>query len=149
MGGWHEKERTTCVEEQENSDVGGKLAACIWIYHQAVTCNGRRKREAYKDQKRNSVIEAMNWSRSTVLPGHKWASDLSLIMHQQDILQTLKFDIDVPRVVQCGLLWFFRKLVTEGRMVEKYCLVVNVAQGTAFKFHTSETFSPRRFLLPA
>ena len=66
------------------------------------------------------MIEAMNWSRSTVLLGHKWASDLSSIMHQQDILQTLKFDIDVPRVVQCGLLWFFRKLVTEGRMVEKY-----------------------------
>ena len=78
VGGWHEREGTTYVGESEDSDIGGTLAACIWILSKAVLYNGRKNMEEFRDRKRNSVIEAVNWSCSRVLPSHEVVSGFCL-----------------------------------------------------------------------
>ena len=82
----------------------GKLAACMWNNTQAAICNGQPNIEEFRNQNMNSVIEAVNWSYSRVLPNRKWVSEISLMMHEHDILERLKLDVDVPCVVQWGLL---------------------------------------------
>ena len=40
------------------SGMGGKyLAACVWIYSTAETCNGHRNMDKIRNLKRNSLIE--------------------------------------------------------------------------------------------
>ena len=87
-------------EELECSEVGGTLAACTWTYSQAVKCNGQKEHGRFRGQKTNSVIEAVNWSCSNVLPNHVWVSEFSLVLHEQVIPKRMKFDMDVPCIVQ-------------------------------------------------
>ena len=46
------------------------------------------------------MIEAIKWSCNKVLPNHEWCSEFSLMIHEHDILERLKFDFDVPCTVQ-------------------------------------------------
>ena len=73
-------------------------------------------------------------------------------MYEHDILQRLKFHIEVLRIVPWCHLWYsaltrtHSELVIEGRRLVRCSVVKNVALEAAIKFPTSETHSPRRFL---
>ena len=104
-----------------------------------MVCNGQENMSEFRDKKRNSVMEAVNWSCSRVLANHEWVSEFYLIMREHDIHETLKFEIDVPCIVQWCLLWYSTlaranaELVHEGRMAEMCSRVIDVALQSPFK----------------
>ena len=65
-----------------NQELGGQLAACLWIYTRAVICNSHKNMDDFRDKKRNSVVEAV----SRVVPDHQWVSESSALMHEHDVL---------------------------------------------------------------
>ena len=65
-----------------NQELGGQLAACLWIYTRGVICNGHKNMDDFRDKKRNSVVEAV----SRVVPDHQWVSEFSVLMHEHDVL---------------------------------------------------------------
>ena len=98
--GWSEEGWAMNHGEPDSSGVGGKLAACMWPCAKAVTSNGQRNMECFRNQMRNSVIDAVNRSRRKEKPNPGWVSEFPVMMHGHDILERLMFDIDVPCVVQ-------------------------------------------------
>ena len=145
VNGWSEEGWAMKDGESDTCGIGGKLAACMWIYTKAAICDGQRNSEEFWNQKRNSVIEAVNWSCSRVLLNHESSSEFFLMMHEYDILERLKFDIAVPCIVHWAS--FGIPLQQGGRKLETCSSVENVALEPALQFATSKTFSPRRFLL--
>ena len=98
------------------------MAACMWIFTNAVICNGQRKMVVFRNWKRKQ-------SMVRVLPNHEWVSEFVLIVHQHDIQYKLKFDIDVHCIVPFWYSAFTRansELVNEGPMLETYSLVFGV-----------------------
>ena len=63
-----------------NQELGGQLAACLWICTRAAICNGHKNMDG--DKKRNSVVEAV----SRDVPDHQWVSEFSALMHEHDVL---------------------------------------------------------------
>ena len=87
----------------------------------------------FRHQKKKSVLEAVHWSCSRVLPNHVWISEFSLTMHEDDILERLNASTKENL-----------ELVNERRMPETY-----VALEAAFNIPTLKTHSPKLFLLTA
>ena len=57
IGGWIEGGST-----EGGSQIGGRLAASIWIYTRAVTFNGQTYMDGFRNQKMYSILEAINWT---------------------------------------------------------------------------------------
>ena len=66
--GWNVKGWAMDDEEPDNMDIGGHLAACLWIHTNAVMCNGLNNLDEFRVKKRNSVSEAVKLAWSRVLP---------------------------------------------------------------------------------
>ena len=48
--------RTNHVRRRaRDTEVGGKLEACLWVYAKTVICNGQRNTEAFRDPRRNCM----------------------------------------------------------------------------------------------
>ena len=50
-----------CVWEQERTWVGSLFAACMWIYTEAVLCNGRQPPENDLQRRVLAIMEIVNW----------------------------------------------------------------------------------------
>ena len=76
---------------------------CLWIYTKAEICNGQKNMGEFRDKKRNSVIQAAKLEQRIVEP-RAGVSDTTMLKHEHDVLQKLKFDTDVPCTVQWAFL---------------------------------------------
>ena len=93
--------------EDEESWVGSKFAACMWIYTKEALTGGQildLEQEEYLKKRMMSIMLCTNW----VCAGtHEWVSSRTIIQQEKEILSmALRSKIEVPCVVQWGLLWF-------------------------------------------
>ena len=72
IAGWDEEGRFDGKDRYDGSHTGGRLAARIWIYSKVLLCNGRRSN--LRDQKRDAVVEAINWAWRDAEDNHDWVS---------------------------------------------------------------------------
>ena len=63
--------------------------------------------------------------------GHEWVTEPNVLWKENDILEALSYDIDVPCPLQWGFLWFSapldRKFANNGTKVDKFRDTVNKA----------------------
>ena len=81
--GWNE------AAGSDDAEMGGSGAA---------TRNGQRNVVEFRNWKKNTMMEAVSWPCLNVLPNHErvFLKFTSMTMIERDILERLKFDIDVP-----------------------------------------------------
>ena len=63
--------------------------------------------DGFRNQKRNSFMEAINWVCARTQHKHDWTSDFSSVLQESTMMAALSYDIDVRCEVQWGLLWYF------------------------------------------
>ena len=76
-------------ERREGSQMGGRLAACIWVHSKSLTGDGQRHMEIFRGRERESSVEADIWDCATVQDDHDWVSEYSLAMHGTENLGEL------------------------------------------------------------
>ena len=64
--GMEEGGRIERDERREGSQMGGRLAACIWVHSKSLTGNGQRHLEIFWARERESFVEADNWDCAIV-----------------------------------------------------------------------------------
>ena len=52
-----------------------------------------------------AIKESVSWVCDNALEDHEWVTEFTISMHEE-VLVALNYVIDVPCVVQWGLLWF-------------------------------------------
>ena len=83
---------------EERKKVGSLCAASLWIYTEAVLCNGRHQPEEDLQWRLLAIMESANWVREDAFnEEHEWVT--------QDII--LECLVRIPCVIQWALLWFF------------------------------------------
>ena len=79
----------------------------MWIYTKAVLYDDQEPTQEYLRRRLLSIMESVSWVCEEATEGHEWVSELITISLQENkILVALNYEIDVPCVVQWGLLWF-------------------------------------------
>ena len=81
--------------------VGSKFAACMWTYTQAVLCDGHRRPPQDLRQKHRMIMECVSWVCEDFLWEDEWVTEPDVLWKENDILQALNYDLDVP----CPLQW--------------------------------------------
>ena len=96
--------------EDEESWVGSKFAACMWIYTKEALTGGQildRVQEEYLRKRIKSIMLCTNWVCAGAFVDHEWVSSRTIFQAGGRILSmALDFKIDVLCVVQGSLLWF-------------------------------------------
>ena len=123
--GWNEEEL-----------VGSNFVACMWIYTKTVLCDGRRSDKPLDLESIPGIIVA---SVTGVTEGslweHEWITDTNVTLKENDILEALDYEIDVPCPLQWRVLWLSaptnlnRKFVNNGTKVEKFIERRNAGMG--------------------
>ena len=88
--GWNEEEW-----------VGSKFAACMWIYTKAVLCDGHRRPPQDLRQMFDIIMECLSCLCEAALWKHEWVTEPNVLRKENDILEALNYDLDVP----CPLQW--------------------------------------------
>ena len=82
--------------------VGSKFAASMWIYTEAVLCDGRRRDPPLDLQPiLRIIVESVSWVTEDVLWEHEWITETNVTLKENDILQAINCNIEVP----CPLQW--------------------------------------------
>ena len=129
------------VWEDEESWVGSKFAACMWICTKALA-GGQildREQEEYLRKLIKSIMLCTNWVCAGAFVNHEWVTSRTIFQQEEEILSmALDFKIDVPCVVQWSLLWFsaptdlnrilgtelkFQKSTTKSSVVQSWTLL--------------------------
>ena len=92
--------------ENEEKWVVSKFAASMWIYTKTVLCDGQASTQDFLRRRLLSIVESVNWVCEESFEEHEWVSEHTISMQEEEILEGLDFGIDVPCVVQWGMLWF-------------------------------------------
>ena len=72
--------------EDEESRVGSKFAACMWIYTREALTGGQmldRKQEEYLRKRIMSVMLCTNWVCAGAFVDHVWASSRTIIQQEE------------------------------------------------------------------
>ena len=129
---------------EEESWVGSKFAASMWIYTKAVICNGQNNMQGYRVQKIRSIMEAVNDGFvmhspcDDALDDHVWVPELTISCQEAKILEALQYDLANPCMVQWSMLWFSaptnlnRRFLNDGVILEKYNEAIYLAFRRAF-----------------
>ena len=73
----------------------------------AVLCDGRGRGPPLDlRQTLKIIMESASWVTEDFLWEHEWVTETNVVLKENDILEALKYDIDVPCPLQWGLLWF-------------------------------------------
>ena len=138
----------------EEKCLGSKFASSMWIYTKAVLCDGCGRGPPLDLKPLISIImESVSCVIEDILWEHEWVTEPSVLLKENDILEALNYDIDVPCPVQWGLLWFSaqtnlnRKFVNNGTKVAKIRERVNNAIELTFIITFDEVHTPRACLL--
>ena len=75
--------------------------------------------EAFRDQTKNSIMEAVNRDCPSVQENHDWISEFFLAVQDNQILGKLNHDIDVQCILQWRLLWCSGAQRFEQRFAER------------------------------
>ena len=92
---------------EEETWVGSRFAACMWIYTKAVLGDGQENTQEYLRRQIRSIMEGVNLVCDDALEDHEWVSELNISIQETEVLVALNYDIEVPFVVQWRMLWFF------------------------------------------
>ena len=118
---------------EEESWVGSRFAASIWIYTKAVICNGQNNMQDHWLQLFRSIMEAVNWVCDDALDDRVWVSELTISCQERKVLKTLQYDLADLCIVQWGMLWFSaptnlnRRFLNDRVIREKYNEAINLA----------------------
>ena len=127
-----------CGLEKEETWVGSPFSACVWIYTKAVLCDEQEIHGGILQAKEVLHHESVNWVREEAFEGHEWVSELTISRMEEHALVDLEYDIDIPCVVQWGLLWFSassrlnRNFDANGAKIVMFHEVTNLAIKAAF-----------------
>ena len=86
--------------EEEEQWVGSNFAACMWIYTKAVLSDGQESTQECLKRRMLSTMESVIWICEEAFEGHEWVSELTISMHEEEVLVYLDYEFDVPCVVQ-------------------------------------------------
>ena len=90
---------------EEESSVGPRFAASVWICTKAVMCNGQDNMQEYRLLKFRSTMEAVSWVCDDALDDYVWVSGLTISCREAKVLEALQYDLANPCIVQwvcCG-----------------------------------------------
>ena len=87
----------------EEKWVGSKFAECLWIYTQAVLCDGHRRPPQDLRQMLVIITECVSWVCEDALCEHEWVMEPNVLWKENDILEALNYD----RFLLCPLQWDF------------------------------------------
>ena len=79
-------------------------------------------------------------------------TELNVLRKENELLEALKYDLDVPCSLQCGLLWFSspsrlnRKFPNDGTKKARYHEAVNMAIEITFTAPFEGLHTPRTYL---
>ena len=129
VGGW-----------SDEKSIGPKFAVCVRIYTKAVC-------------KKNVVVnrlfgESKIWETEVCLWEHEWITDTDVTLKENEKLEALNYEIEVPCPLQWGLLWFSaptnlnQKFMNNGTNIEKFRNIVNHAIELSCKFVFERTHTP-------
>ena len=90
----------------EEQWVGSKFAARMWIFTNAVMCDGRGRPPQDLRQMLRIIMECVRWATEDFLWEHEWITEPNVLWKENDMLGVLNYDIDVPCPLQWGILWF-------------------------------------------
>ena len=98
------------VWEDEESWVGSKFAACMWICTKDALTRGQildKEQEEYLKKRIMSIMLCTNWVCAGTFVDHEWVSSRTNIQQEEEISSmALEYKIEVPCVVHWSLLWF-------------------------------------------
>ena len=104
-----------------------KFAACMRIYTKPV-CNKKCRGEPSLDLDFAQPIvgESVTWVTEVCLWEHEWVMDTTVTLKENEILEALNYEIELPCPLQWGLLWFSaptsltHKFMNNGQKIEKF-----------------------------
>ena len=94
VGGWNEE-----------GWVGSKFPACMWLYTEAVLCDGRGRPPQDLRQMLQIIKECVLWVSEDFLWEHESVTEANFLWKENDILEALNYYIDAPCPLQgvfCG-----------------------------------------------
>ena len=140
--GWNEKEWA-----------GSRFVACMWIYTNAVMCDGQEPTQEEMMRNLSTIMESASWVCEDALRDNEWVTEHNVILKENENLEALNYDLDVPCVIQWGLLWFSspsrlkQTFTNNGTEVAKYHEAVNMAIEATFTTPFEGLHTPRTCLL--
>ena len=79
-------------------------------------CDGQKSTQEYLRQKLLSIMESVSWVCDDVLENHESVSKLTGSMPENVVLVVLNYNIDVPCVVQWGIVVVLVAFATESKI---------------------------------
>ena len=137
----------------EEKWVGSSFAACMWNYSKAVLCDGQGPTREELRRKLSTIMESVSWVCKDSLRDHEWVTERNVILKENEILEALNYDLDVPCVIQWGLLKFSspsrlnQTFTNSGTKLAKYHEAVNMAIEATFTMPFEGLHTPRTCLL--
>ena len=79
----------------------------VWICTKAVLCDGRRRDPPLDLESILGIsVERVTWVTEGSLWEHEWIMDTNVTLKENDKLEALDYEIDVPCQLQWGMMWF-------------------------------------------
>ena len=78
----------------------------MWIYTKAVLFDGQGPTQENLRRKLSTIMKSGSWVCEDAMEDDKCVTEFAVPLKANEILMALKYDIDVPCVIQWGLLWF-------------------------------------------
>ena len=82
-------------KEEEEKWVGSRFAATL-----KTCCDGQESTQEYLRRRLLSIMESVTWVCEDALEDHKWVSEFTISMQENEVLVAVNYEIDVPCVVQ-------------------------------------------------
>ena len=93
------------------------------------------------------IVESVTWLTEGSLCEHEWITDTTVTLKENEILEALNYEFDVPCLLQWGLSWFSapinHKFVSTRTKIEKYRKIVNRTITLMCNFAVDGTHTPR------
>ena len=125
----------------------------MWIYTEAVLCDGQGLTQENLRLKLSTITESASWVCEDAIEDREWVTELAVTLKESEILMAPKYDTDVPCVIQWGLLWFSspsrlnQRLTNNGTNFAKYHEAVNMSIGATSALSFRRLHTPRKYPL--
>ena len=67
--------------------IGGRLAACIWIFSKTMICNGHT--DTCRVREKDSIMEAVKYVCADVQDAQDWVCEFTKVMHGSEIVRVI------------------------------------------------------------
>ena len=125
----------------------------MWVYTKAVLCDEQGPPPDDLRRILTSISECVCWVCADALREHEWVTETNVLWKENEILEALNCDLDVPCSLQWQLLWFSspsrlnRKFANDGTKIAKYREAVNMAIEITLTAPFERLHTPRTCLL--